>query len=178
MTTSPIHQNTAGDEALLSIYEKRILLARMARSQWKQKRYIKLKDRIVEVEETLSTQMLLRILALDTRLAAQIQKEQRQANANQQASIQDATPPVTEQQEPAEASQPQATQQPAAASKTAPQSPVTANKPKSLLAGKKPKKKNAIKEAFRLKNMELQRLKNAQQAHFVAENTTVMEDQY
>lgn len=51
-----------------SIQEKRRILHLMITGQWKTKRYIKLKDRIEEVEEDISPHALLRAIELDAKL--------------------------------------------------------------------------------------------------------------
>lgn len=101
-------------ETLLSISEKRAILARMVRGQWKPTRYIKVKDQLVAVQDELSAQMLLRILALDTRLAAQMKKEQQQQEkANSKATktpVAEPTPAAAAEETPTPApASPQAT---------------------------------------------------------------------
>lgn len=60
----------------MTIAYKRTILARMLQDSWTTKRHVKLKDTIVEVNEEASLAMLVRIIELDTKLAALEKKEQ------------------------------------------------------------------------------------------------------
>lgn len=55
---------------LVSLHEKRMLLARMIRGQYKQVKHIRLKDSIQEVEADVTPSVLLRAIELDCKLAS------------------------------------------------------------------------------------------------------------
>lgn len=70
-------QQAAEKEAaqMVSLHEKRLILARMIRGQWKQVKHIKLKDTLQAVENDITPSALLRAIELDCKLAAGKYKE-------------------------------------------------------------------------------------------------------
>ncbi len=70
-------QQAAEKEAaqMVSLHEKRLILARMIRGQWKQVKHIKLKDTLHAVENDITPSALLRAIELDCKLAAGKYKE-------------------------------------------------------------------------------------------------------
>ena len=60
---------------MVSLHEKRLILARMIRGQWKQVKHIKLKDTLHAVENDITPSALLRAIELDCKLAAGKYKE-------------------------------------------------------------------------------------------------------
>ncbi len=70
-------QQAAEKEAaqMVSLHEKRLILARMIRGQWKQVKHIKLKDTLHAVENDITPSALLRAIELDCKLATGKYKE-------------------------------------------------------------------------------------------------------
>lgn len=101
-------QQAAEKEAaqMVSLHEKRLILARMIRGQWKQVKHIKLKDTLHAVENDITPSALLRAIELDCKLAAGKYKEPTQAvkpKAVMQASIAVVPPAAVIEQQPVEA---------------------------------------------------------------------------
>lgn len=129
-------QTSTPETTPLTIREKRALLASMIRGHRKTKRYVKVKDRIVELEEGLTATQILRALALDEKLA----KQQRAEEAAQQQQSPAKPAPVA----PTTAAV-QATAPAPAITTTTPPKPPLAGAPKPL--SKKQRKKMAGRAA-------------------------------